>query len=208
MEFDLSQLTPDIRHLDDMRNVLHDKEFSKIQSNLELYSMYRGLEEKDGLRYDITIVPAKMLGDEFVKTKGHYHIGAYGELYTVLEGRAIYLMQKIGSTGAIEFEKIGRSGNIDDVYAVEAKKGDVVIIPSFYGHVTINPSETEELKMANWVSKDCKSDYSDYEKLQGACWYFTKSGWVKNENYRNVPGLRFESPINKIPENLDFLKNG
>ena len=157
--------------------------------------MYRGLAEKDNLRYDITIIPSKMLGKEFNKTKGHYHAGSFQEIYTVLEGTAIYLLQKKN-----------KEGEIEDVFAVEAHKGDSVIMPAFYGHVTINPSETNELKMANWVYKDCKSDYSDYVKMGGACYYYTKQGWIKNDNYKNSPELRFEEPLKSIPENLSFLK--
>lgn len=197
MEIDLTQLTPDIRRLNDMKSVLHDKEFAKISYNSELYYMYRGLEEKDGLRYDITIVPAQMLGDEFTKTKGHYHVGAYGELYTVLEGQAIYLMQK---------RKPKTEDEVEDCYFVKAKKGDVVIIPSFYGHITINPSEDQDLKMANWVATSCMSDYSIFEKLNGGCYFYTTNGWVKNENYKSVPALREEQPIKSIPEDLSFLK--
>ncbi len=111
------------------------------------------------------------------------------------------------------------AGQIDDVYAVTAKKGDSIIIPQGYGHITINPSETEELKMANWLSDNCKSDYSPFVKMQGACYYYVKNGpasakgfgeaqWIKNENYKLVPELRFEKPSKSIPQNLDFLKNG
>ena len=195
MEIDLKNLTPDIRHLDDMRKVLYDQAWVKTAENSDLYFMYRGIEEKNKIRYDITVVPQKMLGEEFVKTKGHYHIGKYQEIYTVLNGQAIYLMQK-------RF----KDDQIEDVYAVLAEKGDVVIIPSDYGHITINPSENEELKMANWVASDCKSDYSLFEKLQGACYYYTKNGWIKNENYKFTPELRFEEPLKEVPENLDFLK--
>ena len=207
MDYDLSKITPDIRYLNDVKSVLHDKKFSEITGNFELYFMYRGLEEKEGLRYDITVIPEKMLGDEFIKTKGHYHVGSYGELYTVLDGTAIYLMQK---------RKPDSDNEIEDVYFVKAKKGDVVIIPQYYGHITINPSESENLKMVNWVSKDCKSDYSLYEKFQGACYFFTKgpasakgSGegtWIKNENYKSIPELREEKPTKYIPEDLSFLK--
>lgn len=195
MEVDLTKLTPDVRYLNDMREVLHDQEYAKTAENSQLYFMYRGVAEKNEIRYDITVVPQKMLGNEFVKTKGHYHTGKYGEIYTVLEGEAIYLMQK----------KI-TDDEIEDVYAVHAKKGDVVIIPSDYGHITINPSKNENLKMANWVATACKSDYSLFEKLQGACWYYTTNGWIKNEHYKQVPSLRFEEPVKEIPENLDFLK--
>lgn len=194
MTYDLTKITPDIRCLDDMREVLADKDFAETAQNTELYFMYRGLEKNNSLRYDITTIPAKMLGKEFVKTKGHYHEGAYGEVYMVLEGFAIYLMQKLGE-----------NKEITDIYFVEAKKGDVVIIPSFYGHVTINPSETENLKMANWVSENCKSDYSLYVKMQGAGYYFTKQGWLKNENYKSLPMLRQEQPVASLPEDLSFL---
>jgi glucose-6-phosphate isomerase len=136
-----------------------------------------------------------MLGSEFVKTKGHYHIGAYQEVYIVLEGQAVYLMQKPKNENEIE-----------DVYVIKAGKGDVIIIPSYYGHVTINSSETEELKMANWVSNECKSDYEPFVKNKGACYYYLKKGWVKNENYKSVPELRFEEPLNTMSNNLDFLK--
>ena len=208
----MKQLKPDVRRLSDMREVLYDKEWAKTAPDFELYYMRRGAENKDGLRYDITEVPARMLGAEFAKTKGHYHVGSYQELYTVLEGEAIYLMQKPG-----------KNGEIIDAYAVKTKKGQTIIVPPNYGHVTINTSketpklaESEpgsrsqsdmgKLKMANWVSENCKSDYSEYVKLGGACYYLTKDGWIKNENYKQVPELRFENPLNSTPENLDFLK--
>ncbi|OGZ63796.1 MAG: hypothetical protein A3A98_00710 [Candidatus Staskawiczbacteria bacterium RIFCSPLOWO2_01_FULL_40_39] len=204
MEVDLNNKKPDIRYLNEMKNVVYDKEWLKTAPNIELYYMYRSIEEQNGIRYDITVIPARMLGQEFSKTKGHYHIGKYQEIYTVLEGKAIYVMQKKQE-----------DSHIIDVYAIEAKKGDFVVIPSDYGHITINPSETEDLKMANWVSPECKSDYSLYEKHQGACWYYVKSAtadgganWIKNEKYASVPKLRFEEPSKSIPENIDFLKIG
>ncbi len=62
MEIDLSKLTPDIRHLNDMHNVIFDKEWLKTAKNVELYFMYRGIEEENCIRYDITVVHKKMLG--------------------------------------------------------------------------------------------------------------------------------------------------
>jgi glucose-6-phosphate isomerase, archaeal len=195
MDYNLKNITPDIRKLSDMKTVIYDQKWLKTSPDLDLYYMYRGLEKKGELRYDITVVSAKMLGNEFNKTKGHYHVGAYPELYMVLEGRAIYLLQKKDNEGQIE-----------DVFTVEVKKGECAIMPPFYGHVTINPSATEDLKMANWISDSCKSDYSFYEKMHGACYYYTKDSWIKNENYKSTPELRFEKPLKAIPENLDFLK--
>ncbi len=193
MEINLRGKKPDIRYLDDMREVLCDRKWAKKAPNLEVYYMYRGLKKKNGLRYDITLIPPQMLGKEFVKTKGHEHLGKFGELYIVLEGAAIFLMQK-------------REGDkIKDVYVIKAKKGEVAIIPPHSGHVTINPSK-KPLKMANWVAENCQSSYKAFEKKRGACYYFTESGWIKNGNYKKIPKLRFEKPLKKIPKNLDFLK--
>jgi glucose-6-phosphate isomerase, archaeal len=194
MNYDLTKLTPDIRYLDDVRGVLYDKDFAKKSPNVELYFMYRKVKIENGLVNNITVTPAKMLGSEFVKTKGHVHIGNFKEIYTVLEGQAIYFMQK------------GDGNKIDDTYAVKAEKGESVIIPEGYGHITINPSETEDLKTSDWTSEKCRSDYSLFEKLHGGCYYYTKQGWVKNENYKSVPELRFEESVKTFPENLDFLK--
>jgi len=183
----------EIRYLNDMKDVLYDQEWAKTAPNLELYYMNRGVKEKDNLRYDITTIPSQMLGKEFVKTKGHEHIGKYGEVYMVLEGEAYYLMQK------------RKNDIIEDVFVIKAKKGDVAVIPPGYGHVTINPSN-KDLKMANWLDKDCKSDYSPIQKMQGACYFYTKEEWIKNKNYKKVPKLRFEEPKKEVPKNLGFLK--
>lgn len=188
------EIKPDIRYLNDIKEVLYDKKWAETAPNLELYFMNRMIKEEDGLRYDITIIPSQMLGEEFVKTKGHYHVGDYGEIYIVLEGEGIYLMQK------------GDENKIEDVYAVKAKKGEAAAIPKGYGHVTINPSKKEDLKTANWILKEGKGDYSLFEKMKGACYFYTEKGWIKNENYKNVPPLRFENSLKSVPKNLNFLK--
>ena len=73
---------PGIRMLFDIKNVIYDRDWLSSAKNMELYYMYRELSlgKKDallikehGLRYDITVIPPRMLGCEFVKTAGHYH---------------------------------------------------------------------------------------------------------------------------------------
>lgn len=202
MEYDLSKLTPDIRYLNDMRSVIYDHDWLKTAPNFELYYMYRNLKEENGLKYNITVILPKMLGDEFIKTKGHVHMGNFKEIYIVLRGEAIYLMQKTNEE------------TVEDVYAVKAKEGEAIIIPALYGHITINASDGD-LKTGDWTSVNCKSDYSLFEKLGGACYYYAKDpstssgrgAWIKNNNYKNIPPLRFERPLRSIPKNLDFLKN-
>lgn len=194
MEVDLKNKKPDIRHVNDMKDVIYDKEWLAKAPNLELYYMYRGIEEEDGLRYDITVIPSRMLGKEYVKTKGHEHVGNYQEVYIVLEGEAIFFMQK------------GKE-KIEDVFAIKAKKGEVAVIPSNYAHITINPSD-KDLKMANWMAEEAKSNYAPIQRMEGGCYFYALNGWIKNNNYSEVPEIRFQEPRQSMPEDLEFLKEG
>jgi glucose-6-phosphate isomerase len=180
---------PEIRYLKDLKKVLFDRNFLKKSENFPLYYIFRGLKEKGGLRYDITIIPPNILGKEFVKTKGHFHCGNFGELYKVSAGEGIFLIQK---------------RNLRDAYFVKAKKGDFVKIPPGYGHTTINPSK-KTLKIANWISKNCQSDYRSIEKMGGFCYYYTIDGWVKNKNYKRIPKLKQKKPLKEKPKSLNFL---
>ena len=208
MDINLSGLTPDIRKLGDMKEVIFDKKWLESAEDFDLYYMYRKVKQENGLNHNITVIPAKMLGIEFIKTAGHIHVGPQQEIYTVEEGEAIFLMSRI--TGSRQAGQKNQEYVVEDVFAVKAKKGESVVIPSFYGHVTINPSD-KDLKTGDWSSVNTKSDYSLFKRLCGACYFYIKergeAKWIKNGNYKNVPELRFEEPLKETPENLDFLKN-
>lgn len=199
----LKNIKPDIRDLKDMKEVVYDKKWLKnAPEDLELYYVYRGVKKKDGLRYDITIIPPKMLGKEFVKTAGHHHSGKYQEIYTVLKGKAIFLLQK--SKGKI----------IEDIYTVKAEKGEVIIIPLDYGHLTINAGK-QELILANWVWEKCQNIYNLFRKMKGAGYFYTKGpakgevNWKKNKNYKKIPKLHFKKPIKAdVAELADAQRSG
>ena len=91
------------------------------------------------------------------------------------------------------------------MYAVKARAGESVVIPEGYGHVTINPGNGT-LKLSNWVSPECVSDYKSIADKKGACHFYTVKGWIKNDNYKKVPEMRFEEPLKEVPQDLDFLK--
>lgn len=182
---------PEIRYLQELKKVLYDKDWLKKEKDFPLYFIWRGVKEKDNLRYDITEIPPKILGKEFVKTKGHFHFGNFGELYKVISGEGIFLLQK------------GKN-RVSEVYFIKGKKGDYILIPPGFGHTTINPSR-KTLKIANWVSKDCLSDYESVEKKGGFCYYYTLDGWIKNKNYKVVPKLKEKKALKKMPKNLSFL---
>ncbi|MCU0637993.1 MAG: glucose-6-phosphate isomerase [Methanothrix sp.] len=180
---------PDVRRLFDMTDVVFDQSWLAGAQDFELYYMYRDLYLsrsdremllQQNLRYDITIIPPGMLGSEYMKTAGHYHPAAkggrvtYPELYEVLEGEALYLLQNIDQS---------------DVVVVYASAGDKVIVPPDYGHVTINRSN-KTLKMANFVARDFSSLYEPYREKGGAAYFFTKEGWIKNERCGKAGELR------------------
>lgn len=207
----------DIRTVADMEPVAYDREWIvRADSNRPAYYMFRDvwkkpsdreLMRKSGIRYDITIIPPMRMGKEFVKTYGHGHPcppgsrHSYPELYEVLEGEAHYLMQNSGK-------------KVDDVIVIKARKGDSVLVPPDYEHVTINPSG-RTLKMANLVA-EFTSDYSRIKKMGGSA-YFEVAGrkWVKNPAYGEVPDVSFIKPAKtfgsdiyrmiRIPGRLDFL---
>ncbi len=228
---DLNKLTPDIRHLSEMKELLYDQEWFKTASDPELYLMYRDLAENDqdrekielsGLRYDITQMMSIKLGKEYNKTSGHDHPLipntniTYTELYEVLEGEITFLIQ--------DSEK----DQIKDIYAIKAKENDKVIIPPNYEHLMINTSE-KEAKTSNWVCRNFDSNiYKPFRNKHGFGYYALENNsqvnWVKNENYSSIPELKFlepnqllnqfnldkEKPIYDLVNNLsklDFLKN-
>ncbi|MFA6251892.1 MAG: glucose-6-phosphate isomerase family protein [Candidatus Paceibacterota bacterium] len=193
METDLTKLTPDVRTLNDMKDVLADRAWTQNAENCDLYYMYRGIETDGDLRYDITVIPPFLMGSEPVKTLGHFHAVGAKEMYIILEGEAIFLFQK------------GKD-IVEDVYTISANKGECVIIPEEYAHVTINPSSKETLKLANWINVISGFDYESVKKKGGLCYFYTSQGWVKNRNYEQVPELRYEESLKKAPDNLDFLK--
>jgi glucose-6-phosphate isomerase len=191
--FNLENFKPDIRAIRDMGSVFYDKEWLKTtDKDTELYYMYRGLKETDCLRYDITVIFPIMLGCEFNKTKGHTHTNECGETYIVLEGEAIFLLQK------------ENGDTIEDVYAVKAKQGEICVVPRFYSHIIINPTD-KILKTANWVDKKMENSYEGIQKRNGACYFYTTQDWIDNKNYKNIPLLRFEEPQTSLPNDISFI---
>ncbi len=207
MEFSFGDMKfkAEVRRASDLKPVLAFPE--KLKEDFDAYYMFRDSyknEEdyevilKARLRYDYTVIPPNEIGGERIKTYGHYHpevVGGYTypEVYQVLEGEAIFLIQR------------PEDGRIVDVAAVKARKGDVVIVPPNYGHVTINPSESE-LITANWVCRDFQSIYDPYTERRGACYYYVNGEWIANTNYTDVPALRFLRPVDVLNAGRDMYR--
>ncbi|MDP3565067.1 MAG: glucose-6-phosphate isomerase family protein [Methanoregula sp.] len=178
---------PAVRTAEDLRGVLANP---GCTCTGPVYYMYRDVartsEDRrwlaaEHLRFDITVIPPRELCGEYNKTKGHYHPSdtagtGYPEIYEVLAGEAHYLIQ---------------NKDCSDVVMIAASAGDVVVVPPEYGHVTINPSRSAVLQMANIVSSRFSSNYHGYEAQNGAAYFeWIKEGFVKNPTYRNPANLR------------------
>lgn len=195
---------PGIRKLKDESKVL----LFKTNKDMPIYYMYRNVHlKKDSekfkenkMRYDLTVIPPHKFGKEEVKTLGHYHPHvkgkriSYPEIYEVLHGEGIFLLQK---------KKLGK---VADAIAIKGKKGDIIIVPPGYGHITINPSK-KVLIMCNLVSNSFSSVYRDIIKKHGAAYYYIiengKGKFIKNPNYKNLPYLR----IKKNKKGFGLCKN-
>lgn len=173
---------------------------SNLKKDEVFYTVYRNLEVVGGkIRYDVTEIPAGNVNGpaspadrEFRKTFGHYHKTPLPEIYEVLEGHAYFLLQAFGADPAI----------IIEAYLVEALKGEKVIIPPGFGHLSINIG-TSELVLANWMGLS-EYDYESYKKYHGGCYYILDKGtsieFEKNKNYSHVPELKKLKLKKNLPE--------
>ncbi len=191
------KMQPTVRRLKDMADVIFDRKWlGKADTEQKLYYMFRDVSreedaheiEKSNLRYDITVIPAGALGHEFVKTAGHSHPivpntnVTYTELYEVVKGEGLYLLQKTDGK------------KVRDVYFIKAKKGDKIIIPPGYAHITIN-TQDDILVMSNWVARDFKSVYGGIKELKGGVYFVTAEKTLKNPVYHNMLNvIKFKKP--------------
>jgi glucose-6-phosphate isomerase, archaeal len=188
-----------VRKFSEMQPVLFDRNAKSDRD--DMYYVYRGIcmsedENKIAglhLTYDVTVLPPLMLGEEYNKTVGHYHANiegtkiAHPEMYEVLNGKGLFLLQKMDAD----------MKNVVTILAIEGKTGDKIIYPPNYGHIIVNTSD-EPLVTANWLSTDYKPLYEPVKDRQGMAIYVIKGTdgavtFVKNENYADQPLMR---PIN------------
>jgi glucose-6-phosphate isomerase len=182
------EVKPNLRSLRDLKPVLADAEFAKrvtpVQAKRIQYYMFRGackpsdkkVFSKAKVSFDVTVLPELNLGKELNKTLGHYHSKAksgkeYPEIYEVLRGEALYILQKKGERGKIE-----------DVVWCRASPGNQILIPPGYGHATVNAGRST-LVMANLIAIQ-KSDYSEFKRCGGAALYAFANGEIRaNPSY-------------------------
>ncbi len=211
-ETPLKPVKPTVRTLEEMKEVLMDPKAKSTRE--DLYYMYRNVHfpdhdnviERIGLTYDITVIPPATVGKEFNKTVGHYHANpegsmmAYPEIYEVLHGKAVFLLQKMDPT----FKNLIR------VLRLEATEGQKVIYPPNYGHIIINATD-DVLITANWVANDFKRMYQEVKDYRGMAYYGIKNKageleFVPNLKYNQLPAV--ETLTRKFMTGFEIMKDG
>ncbi|OGI94721.1 hypothetical protein A3I84_00285 [Candidatus Nomurabacteria bacterium RIFCSPLOWO2_02_FULL_36_8] len=184
-----------VRTQEEMLDVLMTPESSGPDVH---YFMIRGGSEKK----NITIWQAGLVGEEYIKTYGHYHVSDFIETYTVLAGEGIILLQnrKINEKGILIDDEV------EEARAIFVKAGSVVRIPKNAGHLAVNTGESwlvtsddspVNLNKMNEAAWPVHADYEPVRKLHGFAYYVVKKNgkpfFIKNENYKNVPEIIIEN---------------
>jgi oxalate decarboxylase/phosphoglucose isomerase-like protein (cupin superfamily) len=155
------------------------------------YYMIRGGSDKR----NITVWESGVVGSEYIKAYGHYHVDDLKEKYWIIEGEGILLLQmrKKDSSGTwLE--------DIDWVKATKVKAGDMYSIPPFAGHLMINTGSTwlvtsddSPVYFDDNPGKPKHADYEPVKKMHGFAYYVVDNNgtptFVKNPHFKKVPEI-------------------
>lgn len=154
------------------------------------YYMIRGGSEKK----NITVWENGTVGGEYIKAYGHYHIVDFKEIYWIIEGEGILLLQTR--------QKDENGNDIDDKIesfkALRVKAGNKIEVPSFTGHLLVNTGKTwlvtsddSPVNLDDSASMPAHADYEAVKKMRGFAYYVVEKDGVptlvKNSNYSFVP---------------------
>lgn len=149
------------------------------------YYMIRGGKDQR----NITIWEPGLVGGEYVKTYGHYHVGELDETYWMLLGEGIILKQKMGATPDM----------LEEFIAIPVKAGDEVYMAPGYGHLAINTGNTyfvtADDSPVHFDDPDPAglpghADYETVRKMRGFAYYVVerdgKPALVRNPLYKEI----------------------
>ncbi|MBV9159829.1 MAG: hypothetical protein JO019_04505 [Candidatus Kaiserbacteria bacterium] len=139
------------------------------------YYMIRGGSKKR----NITVMETGVVGSEYIKTYGHYHVGDLDETYWFLSGEGIVLLQKM-----VEENGVPQHDKIEEFKAVRVKAGDSVYMPPGYGHLIVNTGETWLVMEDNSpvegtqdsASMPGHADYEPVKIMHGFAYYVIQTG--------------------------------
>jgi len=155
------------------------------------YYMIRGGSQKR----NVTILEPGTVGNEYIKTYGHYHVGELDETYWFLAGEGIVLQQKLVD--------MSQPDVVADFKATKVKAGDSVYMPPGYGHLMVNTGQQWLVMVddspvegtGDSASMPGHADYEMVKKMRGFAYYVVeKNGTpvlVPNKFYREIKKADF-----------------
>jgi glucose-6-phosphate isomerase len=177
----------ELRSLDSIRKSLRDPDCSGPDP---VYAIamdigkieHKALLEKSNLLFGAVTYASGRLGDEPVRSQGHVHKKVRGntmsppEIYEIWSGKAIIFMQERAEADP------GRC------FAVEASRGDVVMVPPDWAHATISADPHEPLTFGAWCDRHYAFEYDRVRAQNGLAWFPIVDGtgsitWTPNPSY-------------------------
>jgi glucose-6-phosphate isomerase len=182
---------PELRSLDAIRRSLRDPSCDGPDPVYAIV-MDVGREEhraelaRRHLLFGVVTYAAGRLGAEPVRSQGHVHrVAAHSgwsppELYEFWAGRGVVYMQERAA------EDPGRC------FAIEARPGEVVVVPPAWAHATVSASPTEPMTFGAWCDREYGFLYDDVRARGGLAHFplVDASGalrWERNPRYDAAP---------------------
>jgi len=188
-----------VRLLDELTPVALEPEVCRGCQEAAYY-MYNGVYRQSDtdrlsgvpLRYELTLIPPRRIGREFVKTVGHRHCPElrsgldYAEVCEVLAGTAHFIFQTLDVAGPAA----------SAVFYVEAWAGDKVLVPPGLDHCTINPGPGP-LLFSDVIALGVSGIYDRFKATHGAAYLEVDEDgarFIPNPTYRGIPPLQRLEP--------------
>jgi oxalate decarboxylase/phosphoglucose isomerase-like protein (cupin superfamily) len=175
-----------------------DEKMKEVLMNPEIagpavhYYMIRGGKDKT----NITVWETGKVGDEYIKTYGHYHVGDISETYSIIQGEGILLLQK----RKIDTDNNPIDDEIESFIAKKVKAGDKIFIEPELGHLIVNtgniwlvtsddspvyPDDVDPVGLPG------HADYKAVQKMGGFAYFVVEKDGsptlVKNPKYKTIP---------------------
>jgi len=153
------------------------------------------LASLDGIkvRPDVTTLPSGMIDWELIRTQGHIHNNPLPEIYSVIFGKAGFLLFEFG-------KDIWESKN---PRLIVAEPGEHVLFGPYDAHITVNLGN-EPLVVTDFVSYDANPEFDRIGRMNGGPYWIMRDGSSElpdidvNPKYETPPKLRILRPSREI----------
>jgi oxalate decarboxylase/phosphoglucose isomerase-like protein (cupin superfamily) len=179
----------DVRTHEKMKEVIMNPEAPGPEVH---YYLIRGGHDKK----NITIWETGRVGNEYIKTYGHYHVGDISETYWLVYGEGVILLQ----TRKLDQNGQPIDSELETFRAIKMKAGQNIFIPAGTAHLMANISRTWMVMVddspvnfseVNPITLPGHADYEPIKKMRGFGYYLIEEAGqpklVKNPSYKIVP---------------------